>query len=44
MSGRRNIEFSDDGNYFPALVARILSEGEEVLTQFLDKRLKGEAD
>ncbi|XP_017247325.1 G-type lectin S-receptor-like serine/threonine-protein kinase At2g19130 [Daucus carota subsp. sativus] len=44
MSGRRNIEFSDDGSYFPALVAEKLNEGEEGLTQFLDKRLRGEAD
>ncbi|KAL8092407.1 G-type lectin S-receptor-like serine/threonine-protein kinase At2g19130 [Apium graveolens] len=44
ISGRRNMEFLDDGNYFPALVAEEVSEGEEGLMQFLDKRLKGEAN
>lgn len=38
------MELLDDGDYFPALVLETLSEGEEVLMHFLDKRLKGEAN
>ncbi|WOG98737.1 hypothetical protein DCAR_0418082 [Daucus carota subsp. sativus] len=44
ISGRRNMELLDDGDYFPALVAKKLSEGEEAVMQFLDQKLQGEAD
>ncbi|KAK1405325.1 Receptor-like serine/threonine-protein kinase [Heracleum sosnowskyi] len=42
--GRRNMELLDDGDYFPALVADKISKGEEVLMQFLDRKLEGKAD
>lgn len=38
------MELLDDGDYFPALVADKISKGEEVLMQFLDRKLKGIAD
>ncbi|WOG98736.1 hypothetical protein DCAR_0418081 [Daucus carota subsp. sativus] len=44
ISGRRNMELLDDGDYFPALVADKISKGEEVLMQFLDQKLKGKAN
>ncbi|WOG98734.1 hypothetical protein DCAR_0418079 [Daucus carota subsp. sativus] len=44
ISGRRNMELLDDGDYFPALVAKKLSEGEEGVMQFLDQKLQGVAD
>nr|XP_017244904.1 PREDICTED: G-type lectin S-receptor-like serine/threonine-protein kinase At2g19130 isoform X2 [Daucus carota subsp. sativus] len=44
ISGRRNMELLDDGDYFPALIADKISKGEEVLMQFLDHKLEGKAD
>ena len=38
------MDLLDDGDYFPALVAKKLSEGEEAVMQFLDQKLQGEAD
>ncbi|XP_074369221.1 G-type lectin S-receptor-like serine/threonine-protein kinase At2g19130 [Apium graveolens] len=43
LSGRRNRDLLDDGDYFPALVAEKLSKGEEVL-HLLDQKLEGDAD
>ncbi|XP_063947538.1 G-type lectin S-receptor-like serine/threonine-protein kinase At2g19130 [Daucus carota subsp. sativus] len=43
ISGRRNRDLLDDGDYFPALVAEKLSKGEDVLNM-LDQKLEGDAD
>ncbi|KAL8092406.1 hypothetical protein AgCh_034617 [Apium graveolens] len=42
--GEKNMELLEDGDYFPALVAEKRSEGAEILTQILEKILKGEAN
>ncbi|KAL8131349.1 G-type lectin S-receptor-like serine/threonine-protein kinase At2g19130 [Apium graveolens] len=44
ISGRRNMDLLDDGDYFPALVAKKISKGEEGVMQFLDEKLQGQAD